>query len=280
VRLSRVVFTAALVTATASAAPAWATPRPLPFTYTADTLGQGETELEQYTDLTPVNGINASTGFPVKYLATQFQTEFEHGITDSLELGLYVAFQPVPANIDNAATLTEGTGFKERLRYRLADPGAWPIDVALYGELVEFETEFEVEAKVILERRFGNLRIAANAWAEREFYYAGDVEDWVLNPTIGATYQVSPHVHPGVEYWMRVEFPSDNPNPRPFSIGPNQYLGPTLMFEFGKFWWSTGLYARLNNIGRTPLPSSDSGSQSVPDDYGQSWVRTVIGLEL
>jgi hypothetical protein len=270
VRLSHVVFITAIVTAAASASPAWATPRPLPFTYTADTLGQGETELEQYTDLTPVVGYGTNGGLQ-KYLATQFQTEFEHGITDSLELGLYVAFQPVPGNINDPATLTEGTGFKERLRYRLADPGAWPVDVALYGELVEFDIEFEIEAKIILERRFGNLRIAANAWAEREFYYAGDVEDWVLNPTIGATYQVSPHVHPGVEYWMRVEFPSDNPNPRPFSIGPNQFLGPTLMFEFGKFWWSTGFYARLNNVGRPPRAL---------DDYGQSWVRTVIGLEL
>ena len=170
-----------------------------------------------------------------------------------------------------AADTKEHLLAKERLRYRLADQGAWPVDVALYGELIEYETEFEIEAKVILERRFGNLRIAANAWAEREFYFTGNVQDWVLNPTAGATYEITPSVHVGAEYWMRVEFPSTNPNPRPFNIGPNQFVGPAVMFAFGKLWWSTGVYARVNDIGRTAEPL---------DDYGPIWVRTVIGLEL
>jgi hypothetical protein len=255
---------------------AGATPRPLPFTYTADTLGAGETEIEQYVDLTPVVALNAGANpsgtNTVWYAATQFQTEFEHGLTDNLELGLYVAFQPDPGSAyAHTATLTEGTGFKERLRWRPVDMGAWPIDVALYGELVEYETEFEIEAKVILERRVGDLRIVANAWVEREWYYAVPQQDWVLNPTIGATYQVTPAFHAGVEYWMRVEFPNPAPNPRPFSIGPNQFVGPALMFDFGHLWWSTGVYLRVNDIDRTALPL---------DDYGPIWARTVVGLEL
>jgi hypothetical protein len=253
------------------AAAARATPRPLPFTYTADTLGAGETEIEQYVDLTPVKAV-PPTGGLATYWASQFQTEFEHGITDRLELGLYVAFQPDgPPEWTNTATLTEGTGFKERLRWRLADAGEWPIDVALYGEVVEYQTEFELEAKVILERRIGDLRIVANAWAEREWYYALSQQDWVLNPTVGVTYQVTPAFHAGFEYWMRVEFPNPAPNPRPFSVGPNQFVGPALMFDFGKLWWSTGVYLRVNDIDRTP---------QAEDDYGPVWARTVVGLEL
>jgi hypothetical protein len=273
-RLSRLVgsgFFIALSTATLTAA---ATPRPLPFTYTADTLAAGETEIEQYVDLTPVKAISPSeTGAAGQwYTATQFQTEFEHGITDRLELGLYVAFQPDgPAGWSNTAVLTEGTGFKERLRWRLSDAGEWPVDVALYGELVEYETEFEIEAKVILERRIGDLRIVANAWVEREWYYALPQQDWVVNPTIGLTYQVTPAFHAGVEYWMRVEFPNPAPNPRPFSVGPNQFVGPALMADFGKLWWSTGVYLRANDIDRTA---------QVGDNYGPIWARTVVGLEL
>ena len=253
-----------------------ATPRPLPFTYTYDTLGEGETELENYVDLTPVKAVSTQSGNAVWYTATQFQAEYEHGITDHLELGLYVAFQPDPGSgYTNTATLTEGTGFKERLKYRLAEEGEWPIDIALYGELVEYTTEFEIEAKIILAKRFGKLRIAANAWAEREFYYSVSQQDWVLNPTVGATYQVTPMFHAGIEYWMRVEFPDPAPNPRPFSVGPNQFLGPALMFNFGNFWWSTGIYARVNDIGRDPQPLSQPS-----DDYGPIWARTVIGIEL
>jgi len=257
----------AIATATLAAE---ATPRPLPFTYTADTLAAGETEIENYVDLTPTKGADA-LGNTVSYTAMQFQTEFEHGITDRLELGLYVALQPSPAGYQETATLFEGTGFKERLRWRLADAGQWPIDVALYGEVVEYETEFELEAKVILERRFGDLRIAANAWAEREWLYAARQQDWELNPTIGATYQVTPAYHVGVEYWMRVEFPNPPANPRTFNLGPNQFVGPTMMFDFGHLWWSTGVYARVNDIDR---------EVQLGDDYGRVWVRTVVGIEL
>jgi len=255
-----------------------ATPRPLPFTYTYDTLGKGESEVEQYVDLTPVKAI-ATTGSPVWYTATQFQTEFEHGITDRLELGLYAAFLPTSPGeaYSDTATLTEGTGFKERLRLRIAEEGELPLDLALYGELVEYTTEFEIEAKVILQKRFGKLRVAANAWAEREFYYAVNQQDWVLNPTVGATYQVTPSFHVGVEYWMRVEFPDPAPAVRPFSVGPNQFVGPALMFAFGSLWWSTGIYARVNDVGRTALPTN---ADQLPDDYGPIWARTIVGLEL
>lgn len=273
-RPSRLSGSALFIAMSTAPLVARATPRPLPFTYTADTLGAGETEIENYVDLTPVKALDPN-GVPATYWASQFQTELEHGITDRLELGLYVAYQPgAPPDWTKAAILTEGTGFKERLRWRLADAGEWPIDVALYGELVEYQIEFEVEAKVILERRFGDLRIAANAWAEREWYYGVSgisQQEWVLNPTIGATYQVTPAFHAGVEYWMRVEFPSPAPDPRPFSIGPNQFVGPALMFDFGKLWWSTGVYARVNDVDRVA---------QIYDNYGLIWARTVVGLEL
>jgi hypothetical protein len=277
-RPSRIIVICTVLAASAWSARAGATPRPLPFTYTYDTLGAGETEIEQYVDLTPVTAISASSGKPVWYTATQFQTEFEHGITDSLELGLYVAYQPDPGGAyTNTASLTEGTGFKERLKLRLAEAGQWPIDVALYGELVEYSNEFEIEAKVILERRLGKLRLAANAWVEREFYYGTTERDWVLNPTIGATYEITPAFHLGAEYWMRAELPDSAPNPRPFDAGPNHFVGPTVMFALGHLWWSTGIYLRANDIDRTPLPQKGTDA---PDNSGPVWFRTVVGIEL
>ena len=159
-----------------------------------------------------IDGLHSTVGFSVSHnVVATFRASFltvtgslENGVltgsvpVDSLELGLYVAFQPdAPAGYTDTATLTEGTGFKERLKYRLAEAGQWPIDVALYGELVEYTTEFEIEANIILERRFGKLRIAANAWAELEFEYQGN-RDWVLNPTAGATYQILPEFHAGL----------------------------------------------------------------------------------
>jgi hypothetical protein len=247
------------------------TPQPLPFTYIYETLPEGEAEVEQYVDLTPLKVQSSQTGATQFTLASQSQTEFEYGITDRLELGLYVTLLPNPGGYVQTPTLTEGNGAKERLRLRLADEGSWPLDVALYGEVVENDREIELEAKVILERRIGDLRIVANLWGEREWYYVKQT-DWVINPTLGATYQVIPSFHPGVESWLRAEYPSPAPDRRTFNLGPLVYVGPTAMFNFGKLWWSTGVYLRATNFGHALQPGVDA--------FGTVWVRTVVGLSL
>ncbi len=268
---TRAAAVAATIAIALTAKSAHATPRPLPFTYTTDTLAPGELEVEEYADIVPAKALNAINK-PVWYGATQFQTEFEYGIADRLELGLYVVYVPTPAEYLELAPTTETTGVKERLRYVLADPGAWPIDVGLYGELVEGQTEAELEAKILLQRRFGRLRVDANLWAEYELYYEAPQRDVVINPTLGATYEVTPMFHVGAESWLRAEFPNISvPTPRPFALGPVVYVGPAILFNFGKVWWSTGLYARVTDIDHSLQPG---------ELYGPIWGRTVIGLSL
>ncbi len=260
---------AAAATSVAWAGAAGANPMPLPFTYLYPTLPKGEGEVELYSDIVPLKGVSVATGNPVWYAATQFQAEFEYGITDHLELGLYAALQPVPLGINDAAELTEGTGVKERLRWRIADEGVLPIDVALYGELVEFTTELELEAKIILAKRLGNLTLATNLWGEAEYELDANHVDWVINPTLGATYELTPAWHLGVEGWMRAEWPTSAPSPRPFALGPHEFVGPVAMVNFGRLWWSTGVYLRVDELGRAAQPL---------DNYGPVWVRTIIGI--
>ncbi|HTB72471.1 MAG TPA: hypothetical protein VK762_04470 [Polyangiaceae bacterium] len=272
------VCATALLSWLLAARTASATPQPLPFTYVYETLPKGSLELEQYADYTPIRVQNTGGGSFI-YGASQFQTEFEYGITDRLELGLYVTI--APTTTDQPAVLvpplTEGTGIKERLRLRLAEEGQWPVDIGLYGELVENERELELEAKVILQRRIGDLRVVANLWAEREYEnFSVHQGDWVINPTLGLTYQVTPVFHPGIEGWIRAEYPDSNPQPRPFNLGPVAYAGPTMMFDFGNFWWSTGAYFRVTDVNRPLFDSSANGGP--PDAFGHVWIRMIIGL--
>lgn len=266
--LPSLVCLSAVLFAVTAAVPAFANPRPLPFSYIYETLNEGQAEIEQYVDMTPVRAISAS-GDLVWYAGSQFQTEFEYGITDRLELGLYVTY--VPSNPGFALTpqMTSGNGMKQRLRYRLAEAGQWPIDIALYGEIAENEREVELEAKVILQRYVGPVRLLANAWAEREFYYNGE-QEWVLHPTAGAVLDLDARVQPGIEYWMRAEI-GDEDEARSFNHGPVHYAGPTLLLEFGRLWVSTGAYFRF----------SDTHRQSTPgDNFGKYWVRSVVGVGL
>jgi hypothetical protein len=274
-RARRSAFRAAAVALLVTVAPlclatrtALATPRPLPFTYTTETLDEGEFEVEQYADLTPVRAISPN-GDPVWFASTQFQTEFEYGITDRLELGLYMVVAPAPGAYSFLPPTTETTGIKERLRYTFAEPGEWPIDVGLYGELAEGATESEIELKILLQRRLGRLRMDANLWGEYELYYVPQ-KDIVLNPTVGATYEILPSLQVGAESWLRVEFPNPAPATRPFALGPAVYVGPTMLLSLGKLWWSVGVYGRASRVNHVMEPG---------EPYGPLWTRVVVGIE-
>jgi len=250
------------------AVPARANPRPLPFTYPHEQLVEGATELEQFVDFTPVKAADGTKGTPADYGLFQFTTEFEHGITDRLELGLYVFYAPSPGpDYAQAPGGFQGTGMKQRLRYKLADTGAWPIDVSVYGELVESESEFEIEAKLILQRRFGLARIMANMTVEQEFEYKGE-KSLVLFPSAGATFEVTPAFQPGFEWWMRGEWPEEGDEAREFPMGPHHYVGPVVMLQFGPLWWTNGFYLRVSDFDRTAV---------VGQGYGHFWMRSVIG---
>lgn len=251
--------------------PAFATPRPLPFTYPYQTLPQGSLEVEQFIDVTPSRALSASTGSPTSLALFLFTTELEYGLTDRLELGLYMQLAPGVGDGYAGAGAIDASGAKQRLRYRFGREGELPVDVSVYGEITETQRELELEAKLNLQKRFGNLTVATNLWTEYEIYFDGRRE-WVLNPTIGATYQVTPSFYAGVESWVRAEFLETNPpKVRPFALGPHVFVGPSLMVNLGRMWWSVGTYFRVSDVAR-PV--------DVGDVFGRVWVRSAVGLDL
>jgi hypothetical protein len=184
-----------------------------------------------------------------------------------LELALYVVYAPsLSSSVTNVPQVGD-TGIRQRLRYRFAEENQWPVDVALYGEVSELSSDIELEAKIILQKRIHDLTLMANIVSAYEIYYQPSVRDLEFEPSAGATYQVTPVFHPGLEWWMHVEYPSSGT--RAFNEGTQHYLGPVMMFNFGKLWWSTGAYLRLTDPGH----SLDAG-----DRWGRVWARTVVGL--
>jgi hypothetical protein len=257
---------------------AGATPRPLPFTYPATTLPAGSFEVEQYVDLVPVRVAreDADGTRAVTSVRSVLQTELEYAITDRLELGFYFQFRQ---NASATSPHLQFQGVKQRLRYELSERGVWPIDVGLYGEIAEFNDELEFEEKILLSRRFGAFTVAANLWAEQEYYF--QVPEWkfVYNPTLGAAYDVSPNFVVGLEYWLRGRF--DDPKKDAAATAPGavsdaptgtrHYAGPTFMLQTTDYFLTLGVYARMDNLGDDAV---------VGDQYGKLWFRTLIGVHL
>jgi hypothetical protein len=239
-------------------------------------LPAGGLEVEQFVDFTPVPAIAAGSGAPTTLLRGILTTELEYGLADRLELGLYFQFSNNPGSATGEAPTVPIAfdGLKQRLRWGLAPPGEWPVDVALYGEVGEFQNEIELEAKVILQRRIGRVRLMVNLWAEREIYFSGR-QEWVLNPTAGASWEVTPWLHLGAEYWLHSELgggtvPGDN-TLSAFNTQTHHYIGPAVLLQFHKLWWSVAPYVRLDDLSR---------KAQLGDLFGPLWVRTVIGLDL
>jgi hypothetical protein len=268
---------------------AQANPRPLPFTYPYETLAEGSMEVELYTDTTPLR-VQADPADATKGRLWEpyslLQTEFEYGITDRFELGLYQVFEVNPQ--PGGGNVFSFDGMKARIRTRLAEAGDWPVDVGLYFEVVDFHDEFELEQKIILARRFGRLRLMSNLWIEEEFERPfedagkrGELEIF-FNPTLGGTYELSTRAQVGLEYWTRGRFGSDD---AAAPTDPAQaeaqrvarrndqfhhFLGPTFHYNMGRAWLSVGVYAHLNDANK-PQPG---------ELYGPWWGRFVLGVDL
>jgi hypothetical protein len=91
--LHRASFGAVTTALVCLALPARANPRPLPYSYPYETLPAEEAELETYVDITPVRIVDpedATGNGRIWDQQYRLQTEFEYGITDRLELGLYL----------------------------------------------------------------------------------------------------------------------------------------------------------------------------------------------
>jgi hypothetical protein len=255
-----------------------ANPRPLPFTYPYATLPKGSLEVELYSDLTPLR-VYADPADPShghlwepRY---QIQNEIEYGITDRLEVGFYQVWQANPVDGGDNALLFDGLKF--RLRTRLAEAGQWPVDVGLYFELETMHDELSFEGKVNLERDLGKLRLMTNLWVEESIQRPFDSKEhgrdavFIINPTLGATYELTPSVNVGAEYWARGQLAPSGATPVEYQNSRvHHFVGPALHLNFGKLWWSLGVYANAQSVM----------NPEVGADYGPVWVRSVLGLEL
>jgi len=257
--------------------PAHANPRPLPFTYPNETLAKGNVELELYTDVNPLRVYKDPTDPTAGKLwepAYILQNELEYGLSDHVELGFYQVWEANP--LDGGGNGLTFDGLKWRVRTRFAEPGELPIDIGLYFELETMHDELAFEEKLNLQKRFGRAAWMANLWVEQEIERPLDSSnhgrevEFIINPTTGFTYEVTPTFHPGIEYWARGQLepegdPQDRKNNR-----VHHFLGPVLHFELGRLWWSGGLYFDLNTM-KKPQPG---------DAYGPVWFRSVFGLDL
>ena len=225
-RLASVASLTGLAALVVAPAVASADRRAFTHTYEYMTMPEGQTELEIYTEQ------GRSTWDDDALQTAKIQLEIEHGITERWDVSLYHVFEqasggPATARVDEPLRLTE---IKLRSRYRFAERGELPVDVALYGEVVKAfgASVYELEFKPIVARDVGLVTIAAQPVIALEL--GGDVEEPELEVgwAAGVTYEVAPELKVGAETWgaFKEEFEEQE-----------AYVGPALSWAPAQSFW-------------------------------------------
>lgn len=123
--------------------------RAFTFAYDAAPMERGERELEMQTTFSP----GSTTGFDVAW-----RGELEVPISKRIVGSAYV-------NLSSGAHPFDGVSYE--VKGTVLSPFTAPVGLALYGELSLRPDEVELEAKLILDRRFGAGTLLYNGGAER-----------------------------------------------------------------------------------------------------------------
>ena len=190
---------ALLLTASVAMMPVRAGERRFAFSYEADTAPAGTREFEQWITWKSDKATNHD------FEEFTFREEFEFGITDRLQLGVYLADWRILRGTDNDGTTFRDTGFD--LIYNLTDPTTDWLGSALYGEMLVGPDKFVLEGKLLLQKNIGKWMLVANTVIEAE--WEGDDREeqiGVWQNTFGVSYQIRPALTIGAEARHEVEF--------------------------------------------------------------------------
>jgi len=245
--------TAAAAAAFTLAGPARANDRAFTYVYEATTLAEGSVELEQWVTWKTDKDTDSS------YDRLDFRTEVEIGLTDDLQLGLYLADWRYE---DGASVADDGAEFRNvaaELIYNLSNPTTDLLGVALYGEIQYGPEKFELEGKLILHKNIDAWIIAYNATFEAEWEGAHYQDDkGVFEQTLGVSYQISPRLTTGAEFLHEIEF-DDFEHTGDDVI----YFGPNVSVRRDRWWVTCTLLFQVTDI----------------DSEANYQLRTIVGFD-
>ena len=180
-----------------------------------------------------------------RFNAVDFRHELEFGITEHLQLAIYVADWGYR---EDPGTNEHGFSYQDsalELIYNLTNPTTDLLGLALYGEVRGGPEEVELETKLILQKNLGRFVLAYNATLEA--VWEGDrLEEHggEFSQSFGVSYEISPAFLLGAELLHEIEIPDWSE-----TEDSVVYAGPNLSYR-NKIWWATVTpLVQLTDIG-------------------------------
>jgi hypothetical protein len=256
------VLPAGLVVALA-ASPAAASERHFTYTYESAVLGPGLRELEPWSTFRL-----GKSGF---YGAFDTRIEAELGLTDQLQTSLYLNASAVTEDTPGGrSSSTELEGISSEWKLKLSDPVADRAGSALYAEVSAGPSDFELEAKLILDKRAGRLLGALNLVAEHEWEFdQPEAErETALELDAAACWFLTPNLTAGLELRSHTVLP---PGSEPTRSA--LFLGPTVSYARQRWWVAASVLPQIR-----ALAGASEGHLDLVE-HERVEVRVLFGLE-
>jgi hypothetical protein len=242
------------------------------YTYETGVLAPGAREIEVSTTL--------RAGREEHFSALDHRLEFEVGVAENLMTAFYLNMGNTTAanEIGGLTSEFEWGGFSNEWKWKLMDPVANAVGLALYGEITYSTTGFELEPKILLDKRLGNLLLAANLVAE--FEYTSGVDETVLEEiapdvVLGATYEFHKGAYAGVELRNHNAFINNSESGEFEHEFSSLYAGPVVSYAT-ETWWVT-----FTVLPQLPaLSKAEGGSILVLDDGERFNARLLLSFHI
>lgn len=175
------------------------------YTYQSTVLNKGQKELEIWN--------TARIGREDFYVRLDNRSEFEIGLGKNLQTAFYLNLtsktKTVTENSVKSLETENELSFSNEWKWKLLDPVANPIGLALYGEVGIGSNEYELETKLIVDKKINKLTMAANGIYELELKpgMTNNALDWEketkMDLNVALAYSFSPKFHLTMENAFR-----------------------------------------------------------------------------
>ncbi|MBP7400698.1 MAG: hypothetical protein KA954_13995 [Chitinophagales bacterium] len=202
------------------------------YTYQSGVLNQGQKELEIWNTL--------RTGREQYYSRFDNRSEFEIGLGGKLQTAFYLNISTATKAIGDVDAMSLSTSydfsFSNEWKLKLLDPVANPVGLALYAEYGIGTSEYELEGKIILDKKIDKLTIATNLIYEMELEPEPEFDgtDWEKEHkaeiSLGFAYQISPSMNITVENLYRNVIEDGEWEHSAY------YAGPGFSYVYKNFW--------------------------------------------
>lgn len=197
------------------------------------------------------------------------QAELELGLGANWQTSLYLDFGTV--HDGPSGSTVQNWMVSNEWKWKLLDPVADALGLALYGEVTAGVSAYELESKLILDKRLGRLLLALNLIGELEWesQFSGWLHEQQLEASAGAEYAVGAGFHLGLEARVNTVWETHTG-----FVGGAVFLGPVLSYVRPTWWVALSVMAQATGFGSGTVNGLEL------DDHERLNVRLLAGFDL